>query len=64
MKIPEIKKSLLEFIQRCKRVILVASKPSKEEFKQACKITGIGITILGLIGFIIFLIFNLLISGI
>jgi protein transport protein SEC61 subunit gamma-like protein len=64
MKIPEIKNSLFEFIKRCKRVIFVAKKPSKEEFKQACKITGIGMAILGIIGFIIFLIFNLLISGI
>lgn len=40
---------------------MVASKPNKEEFRQAVKITGIGIVILGLIGFIIFLVFQFLV---
>lgn len=57
-----IKNSLKSFISQCKRVLLVASKPTKEEFKQASKITGIGILILGLIGFLMFLIFQFLIS--
>lgn len=55
------KESVKSFVSQCKRVLLVAKKPSKEEFKQAAKITGIGIIILGLIGFIIFLIFQFLV---
>lgn len=53
-----IKDRLNSFISQCKRVLLVASKPNKEEFIQAVKITGIGIIILGLIGFLLFLIFQ------
>ncbi|MBU5678610.1 MAG: protein translocase SEC61 complex subunit gamma [Candidatus Aenigmatarchaeota archaeon] len=56
-----IKDRIKSFILQCKRVLLVASKPNKEEFRQAVKITGIGIVILGLIGFIIFLVFQILV---
>ncbi|MEM7816894.1 MAG: protein translocase SEC61 complex subunit gamma [Candidatus Aenigmatarchaeota archaeon] len=58
---PNIKDRLNSFVSQCKRVLMVASKPNKEEFKQAVKVTGIGIIILGLIGFIIFLIFKIFI---
>jgi len=37
----------------------VTKKPSKEEYISAIKVTGIGILLIGLIGFIIFLIFKL-----
>ena len=44
---------LKSFILECKRVWLVTKKPSKEEFKTISKVTGLGILIIGLIGFII-----------
>ncbi len=43
------------FIMQCRRVLLVATKPDKTNFKLSMKITGIGIIIIGAIGFIIFL---------
>jgi len=43
------------FLSQCKRVFLVSSKPGKEEYKVSVKVTGIGILIIGIIGFIIFL---------
>ncbi len=36
-----------------KRVLLVTKKPNKQEFLTIVKVTGIGILIIGLIGFII-----------
>jgi len=46
-------------IEKIKRVLLVSSKPDKYEFRQSLKITGVGIIIIGSIGFIIFLIVQL-----
>ena len=43
-------------IERIRRVLLVSTKPSKEEFLQTVKITGLGIVLIGVIGFAIFLI--------
>ncbi|MEM5778093.1 MAG: protein translocase SEC61 complex subunit gamma [Candidatus Aenigmatarchaeota archaeon] len=42
-----------------KRVIEVAKKPSKEDFLSSVKITGFGIALIGIIGFIIFLLYFL-----
>jgi protein transport protein SEC61 subunit gamma-like protein len=42
-----------------KRVIDVAKKPTKEEFISTAKITGTGIILIGIIGFVIFLIYFL-----
>lgn len=51
---------LRELIERIRRVLLVSSKPDKEEFRQSIKITGLGTLVIGLIGFIIFLIVMLI----
>jgi len=42
-------------IDRIRRVLQVASKPTKEEFKTGSKISGLGIALIGIIGFAIFL---------
>jgi protein transport protein SEC61 subunit gamma and related proteins len=47
------------FIQQCRRVLMVATKPDKEEFKLSSKITGIGLVVIGIIGFVLFMIFQL-----
>lgn len=54
---------LKSFIQQCRRVLLVSSKPDKEEYSMSVKITGIGIVIIGVIGFILFMIFQLLVMN-
>lgn len=51
---------LREFIERIKRVLLVSSKPDRYEFKQSVKITGLGILLIGVIGFVIFMIIQLI----
>ena len=50
---------LKNFITKSRRVLLVASKPTPEEFKVSAKITGIGIVVVGIIGFLIFILFTL-----
>ncbi|GIU69629.1 MAG: hypothetical protein KatS3mg002_0865 [Candidatus Woesearchaeota archaeon] len=44
------------FVRECIRVLKVTKKPTKEEFKTISKISGLGILIIGLIGFIVHLI--------
>jgi len=54
------KKSLVDFIKLCQRVLHVSRKPGREEFQNVAKITGIGVIIIGTIGFIISIIAQLL----
>ncbi len=50
---PTIKRKIKDFIRECKRVLIVTKKPTKEEFKTIVKVSGLGIMIIGVIGFII-----------
>jgi len=50
-------------IERMRRVLLIASKPDKTEFRQSAKITGLGLVIIGIIGFAIFITIQLLTQG-
>jgi protein transport protein SEC61 subunit gamma-like protein len=43
------------FVAQARRVLLVSSKPDKHEYTQSAKIIGIGMVILGVLGFSIFL---------
>lgn len=56
---PSIFSRIKNTIANYKRVINVARKPSKEDFISSAKITGSGILLLGIIGFIIFLLYYL-----
>ena len=55
---------LKSFLFKARRVVLVSTKPDPEEFKVSSKITGLGMIIIGVIGFIIFMIFTLLGSAV
>lgn len=46
------------FLLKCKRVWSILKKPTKEEFKMTSKVAGIGIAILGAIGFLVSLVMN------
>ena len=46
-------KSVVDFIKLCQRVLHVSKKPGREEFTNVAKITGIGVLIIGAVGFII-----------
>lgn len=52
--------NIRNIIERMRRILLVASKPDKDEYLQSAKITGIGVVLIGIIGFIIFLIVQLI----
>jgi len=45
--------SLKEFLGKCKRVWTVMKKPTKEEIKSIALASGLGILLIGLIGFIL-----------
>ena len=42
-------------LEKIRRVLLIATKPTKEEFKISAKISALGILVIGIIGFGIFL---------
>lgn len=42
------------FLESSRRIFTVAKKPTWDEYMQMCKVCGIGIIILALIGFVIF----------
>ncbi len=48
------------FLAECKRVLLITRKPTKQEYKELVKITGIGLLVIGFIGFIISLVYQLI----
>jgi protein transport protein SEC61 subunit gamma-like protein len=49
-----------EFFQNCKRLLQVARKPEREEYLRISKITGIGIMLIGGLGFLIMLVSTLI----
>jgi protein transport protein SEC61 subunit gamma-like protein len=49
----KITKKIKPFFMKCKRVWHALKKPSKEEFKLITKVSGLGILILGVLGFLI-----------
>ncbi|MBW3019863.1 protein translocase SEC61 complex subunit gamma [Candidatus Woesearchaeota archaeon] len=48
------------FIIECKRVLKITKKPSNTEFKTIVKISGLGILVIGLIGFAVQIIATLI----
>lgn len=44
---------LKSFLVECRRVLRVTKKPTGEEFKTIVKVSGLGMAIVGFIGFII-----------
>lgn len=56
MKIEKLK----TFYQQCIRVFKITKKPTKEEYKAIMKVSGLGILLIGFIGFIVHVIDQLL----
>jgi protein transport protein SEC61 subunit gamma and related proteins len=44
------------FLKQNKRVLKVTKKPSREEYKITLKVSGLGILLIGFIGFLVYLI--------
>ena len=50
---PSLFFKLKRFIIECRRVLRVTKKPTNFEFKTIVKVSGLGIIIIGMIGFLI-----------
>lgn len=50
-----VKKRLKDYL----RVLSIARKPTRKEFEQAAKLSGLGMLVIGMVGFLIFMIFAL-----
>lgn len=48
------------FIKETMRVLRITKKPGWDEYKTLLKVTGIGIAVIGMLGFVIFLLKQLL----
>jgi protein transport protein SEC61 subunit gamma-like protein len=44
---------LKTFLEECRRVWLVLKKPTKDEYLAVAKVTALGISLLGIIGYVI-----------
>lgn len=51
---------LLDLWRKTRRVLVISKKPSRDEFFEVAKVTGIGIILFGTIGLIIYIIFSLI----
>lgn len=60
MNTADAKSKLDKILKDCKRVLKVSRKPDREEYLEFSKITAIGIAIIGLVGFVIVLIGQLI----
>ena len=49
-----------ELFKRCMRVFHISRKPTGAEFNKVAKITGLGMFLFGLIGFVISVVFGLI----
>ncbi len=55
----DIKSLISSFIEDSKRIFIVSKKPTWEEYKRMALIVAIGIIAIGVVGYIIYLIFAL-----
>ena len=56
---PPIMQRFKNFLIECRRVWQVTKKPTRDELKIIVKVTGIGILIIGLMGFIVNVVWQL-----
>lgn len=47
------------FYQECIRVFKITKKPNKQEFKRIFLVTGLGIVVIGAIGFLVALVYSM-----
>ena len=53
------KESIISFIKLNQRVLQVSKRPDREEYYNVARITGLGVIVIGVIGFIISIIAQL-----
>lgn len=59
---PNIFSKIKTMLQEYKRTISISRKPDREEFISSMKITGSGMIFIGMMGFIIFLLYYLVVK--
>jgi protein transport protein SEC61 subunit gamma-like protein len=57
---PTWKTKIRSFLKECWRVLRITKKPTTDEFKTIVKVSGLGMAVIGLIGFVISIIKQLL----
>ncbi len=57
---PTWKIRLKSYLRECWRVLRITKKPTTDEFKTIVKVSGLGMAVIGLIGFVISIIKQLL----
>jgi protein transport protein SEC61 subunit gamma-like protein len=60
MKLNEIPAKIDNAIKETRRILRLTRKPRPSEFNETAKITGLGMVMIGALGFILFMIFQLL----
>lgn len=53
-----------EKLEEYRRVISVSKKPDREEFLSTARITALGIALIGAVGFVIYILYYLIVSNI
>jgi len=48
-----------DFVGQTRRVIQISTKPQMDDYLSTAKVTGLGIILVGGIGFLIYLVFNI-----
>ena len=56
MEQPQKRSRIKKFFKETVRVMRILKKPSREEYKNLVNVTGLGIAIVGIIGFAIFMV--------
>lgn len=54
-----LKESIAKFMEDSKRIFIVSKKPTMEEYKRMALVVALGIALIGVIGYIIMLIFSI-----
>ncbi|WEL19146.1 protein translocase SEC61 complex subunit gamma [Candidatus Nanohalococcus occultus] len=60
LKPKKIKSRVESKLNEYKRVLKIAERPDRDEFEMSAKITGAGIILIGAIGFVFYLLQNLI----
>mgnify|MGYP002761241661 FL=1 len=55
-----IKNDVKSKLKEYQRVLKISDKPDREEFEMAAKVTGAGMAIIGVVGFLFYLVSSLL----
>jgi protein transport protein SEC61 subunit gamma-like protein len=60
MNIPDFKGLAVNAYKETRRILRLTRKPRGSEFNETAKITGLGVIVIGIVGFILFLLAQLL----